>query len=40
MSIGLVAYSFRVKERFSNNSFVNLDDIDGNDMLEFIHSFL
>lgn len=40
MSIGLVAYSFRVKERFSNNSFVNLDDVEGNDMLEFINSFL
>lgn len=41
MGIGLVAYSFKVKERRnSDNTYENLDDVNCNDMLDFVNSFL
>lgn len=40
MSIGLMAYAFRIKEKNSKNCFLNLDDVDGIDMMEFIQNFL
>lgn len=41
MVIGLVAYSLKIKERGSDSgTYENLDDVDGNDMLEFIRDFL
>ncbi len=40
MAIGLMAYAFRIKERNSNNNFVNLDDVNGIDMMNFIQNFL
>lgn len=40
MAIGLMAYAFRIKERNSNSSFVNLDDVNGIDMMNFMQAFL
>lgn len=39
MAIGLMAYSFRIKER-NTNKYVNLDDVDNTDMMGFVRDFL
>ncbi len=39
MAIGLMAYAFRIKERNSNR-YVNLDDVDNTDMMNFVQEFL
>lgn len=39
MAIGLMAYSFRIKER-NSNIYVNLDDIESTDMMDFVRNFL
>ena len=39
MAIGLMAYAFRIKER-NTNVYVNLDDVNGVDMIHFVQSFL
>lgn len=39
MAIGLMAYAFRIKER-NSNKYVNLDDVDSTDMMNYVQEFL